>query len=396
MEVVMTSKSREHQDIAELLARNVALRAGRGPKFSIIIPTYNRARFIGRAVESALRQTQAGDEVIVVDDGSIDDTPRVLEEFGSRIAVLRSPRGGAGRARNLGVAHARGELVAFLDSDDEWLPRKLDVQRAFMAHRPEVLYCFTNFQVEDRHGHIHHRYLDRWPREHRTWEEALGPARSFASLAPLPDGLYDFSVFSGDLYRWQLTGLYVLTDTLVVRRAQAGDALHFAEDVPTLEDLECFCRLAQRGPAAFLDIETARQRDHDAGRLSQSDTLDKLDVRVRLVDRFWGADEAFLDQHDDVYQRTLHQLEEQRIKALLAGGRNAEARALLARLPWHPWRLELLARMPAALSLLALRMRRAALAERLPRVRATIPDAPHHVAPDLPRRPRALRPQPVH
>jgi hypothetical protein len=388
MEVVMTSKSRERQDLQELLARNVARRAARGPTFSIIVPTYNRAGLVGRAVESVLRQTHAGDEVIVVDDGSTDDTPRVLEEFGSRITVLRTPRGGAGRARNLGIERARGELIAFLDSDDEWLPRKLDVQRALMAHRQDVLYCFTNFQVEDRHGHIHHRYLDRWPREHRTWEEALGAARSFSSLAPLPEGLYDFSVFAGDLYRWQLTGLYVLTDTLVVRREQAGDALHFAEDLPTFEDLECFCRLAQRGTAAFLDIETARQSDHESGRLSQLDALDKLDVRVRLVDRFWGTDSAFLDQHDDVYQRTLQQLELRRVKVLLASGKNQEARAALARLGWHPWHLELLARMPAALSLLALRIRRAARAERLPRVRATVPDLPRH--------PRALPAQPAH
>lgn len=392
----MTSKSREQNDIVELLARNIAMRAARGPSFSVVIPTYNRARLVGRAVESALRQTRAGDEVIVVDDGSLDDTRRVLEEFGSRVTVVRTTHGGAGRARNLGVARARGELVAFLDSDDEWLPRKLDVQRAFMARCKDVLYCFTNFQVEDRRGHIHHRYLDRWPREHRTWEDALGPARGFSSLAPLPDGLYDFSVFTGDLYRWQLTGLYVLTDTLVVRREQAGEALRFAEDVPTLEDLECFCRLAQRGTAAFLDIETARQRDHGGGRLSQIDPLERLDVRLRLIERVWGADEAFLDQHDEVYRRARRTLEERRVKALLRGGRNQEARAALARLDRHPWQLELLARLPAPLTLLALRLRRAAMAGRLPRVRATIPDRQRDPHQDRTRPPRALRPQPVH
>jgi hypothetical protein len=380
--ITVTSRRRDRQALQELIVRSVAsMRPVQGPRFSVIIPTHNRATLIGRALESALRQTQRGDEVIVVDDGSSDDTPRVLEEFGDRIVTLRVDRGGAGRARNLGIARARNELVAFLDSDDEWLPRKLDIQRAFMAHRPDVLYSFTNFQVEDRHGHILHRYLDRWPREHQTWEEALGRAQAFSSVAPLPDGLYDFSVFTGDLYRWQLTGLYILTDTLVVRREPAGDALRFAEDLPTFEDLECFFRLARQGRAAFLDIETARQRDHATGRLSQMEALHKIDARIRLLDRFWGADPAFLAEHQDLYHRTLQELEEQRIKALLVCGMNQEAREALARLDHHPWQLELLSRLPASLSLLALELRRAARHERLPRVRASGRVARHEVGP---------------
>lgn len=368
-------------EIQALLARTVAsVRAARGPSVSVIVPTYNRAALIGRALESALRQTRPGDEVIVVDDGSVDDTPRVLEEFGNRIVAIRAARGGAGRARNLGLARARGELVAFLDSDDEWLPRKLDIQRAFMTHRPDVLYSFTNFQVEDRRGRIYHRYLDRWPREHQRWEAALGPAQAFSSLAPLPDGLYDFSVFAGDLYRWQLTGFYVLTDTLVVWRQRAGDALRFAEDVRTFEDLECFIRLARRGTAAFLDIETARQHDHEGGRLSEAALLHKLDARLLLMGRFWGADPPFLDRHGELYRRTLQQLEVQRIKALLVCGKNQEARAALARLERHPWQLELLARLPAPLSLLALQLRRATRPARLPRVRATGKPEPHDAA----------------
>jgi glycosyltransferase involved in cell wall biosynthesis len=335
------------------------LRGAADPAFSIIIPTYNRAAFIGRAVESVLCQTRPGDEVIVVDDGSGDDTPRILERFGDRIIVIRGPRGGAGRARNLGVRRARNELVAFLDSDDEWLPGKLDLQRAFMSSRPDVLYCFSNFQVADREGRIHHGYLVRWPREHRTWEEALGPGRSFSSLAPLPAGARDFPVYICDLERWQLTGFYVLTDTLVVRREQAGDALHFAEDLPTYEDLECFIRLARRGPAAFLDVDTARQRDHDGERLSRFDVLNKLDARIRLIGQLWGTDEAFLAQHGALYRRTLAELEEQRIRALLVGGKNQQAREILARLDRPPWQLRLLARLPASLSLRALQLRRA-------------------------------------
>jgi glycosyltransferase involved in cell wall biosynthesis len=332
------------------------MRAKRAPGFSIIIPTYNRAAFIERAIDSVLSQIRPADEVIVVDDGSDDETPYILGKLGDRITVIRSARSGAGRARNLGLQRARKPLVAFLDSDDEWLPGKLDVQRAFMASRPDVLYCFTNFRVESRDGSILHRYLDRWHREHRTWEDAMGMGRSFSLLAPLPRGVPDFQVFEGDLYRWQLTGNYVLTDTLVVRREQAGDALRFAEDLVTYEDLECFVRLSRRGKAAFLDIETAHQRDHDGGRLSQVDQVDKIDARLQLIGRLWGADKQFLKLHSGLYRRTVQELQERRIKALLVSGDIHGAKIELAKMTTSSWQLRLMTQLPVPLSRLALQL----------------------------------------
>jgi glycosyltransferase involved in cell wall biosynthesis len=103
------------------------------PLLSVVIPTWNRARLVREAVESALAQGR-GVEVVVVDDGSTDGTADELgARFGSRIKLLRLPRrGGVGAARNAGVRQARGELLAFLDSDDLWLPGKLDAElRAF-------------------------------------------------------------------------------------------------------------------------------------------------------------------------------------------------------------------------------------------------------------------------
>lgn len=377
------SSNRDSQ-MRDLLSwsRTRGMRAKRAPGFSIIIPTYNRAAFLERAIDSVLSQIRPGDEVIVVDDGSDDDTPHILGKFGDRITVIHADHGGAGRARNLGLQRARKPLVAFLDSDDEWLSGKLDVQRAFMAHRPDILYCFTNFRVESRSGEIQHRYLDRWPREHRTWEEAMGPGRSFSLLAPLPRGVRDFMVYEGDLYRWQLTGNYVLTDTLVVRREQAGDALRFPEDLATYEDLECYVRLARRGRAAYLDIETAHQRDHAGGRLSQIDRVEKLDARIQLIGRVWGVDKQFLKRHNAVYRRTLQELQERRIKAMLVDGHVHKAKAELAKLTTSSWQLRLMAQLPVPLSRLALQLRNAVQANlglRVASARST--PEPRHVPP---------------
>jgi glycosyltransferase involved in cell wall biosynthesis len=89
---------------------------------SVVIPTYNRASIVPRAIESALAAVRSGDEVIVVHDGSTDDTARRLQEYGSHIRYLPSGHGGVAAARNLGVREARAPLVAFLDSDDKWMP----------------------------------------------------------------------------------------------------------------------------------------------------------------------------------------------------------------------------------------------------------------------------------
>ena len=110
------------------------------PLLSVVIPTRNRARMVGEAVESALRQRNGEVEVIVVDDESTDDTANVLErDFASRIHLLRLPhRRGAGGARNAGVRQASGELLAFLDDDDLWLPGKLDAELRVFERFPEA------------------------------------------------------------------------------------------------------------------------------------------------------------------------------------------------------------------------------------------------------------------
>ncbi|PIE62074.1 MAG: glycosyl transferase [Desulfobacterales bacterium] len=110
---------------------------------SVIIPTYNRSHVLKRAVDSVLAQDYSSFEVIVVDDGSTDDTPSLLAGYGARIRVLRQANQGVSAARNLGIRESRGAFVAFLDSDDAWTPDKLGVQTAFMMAHPDCLICQT-------------------------------------------------------------------------------------------------------------------------------------------------------------------------------------------------------------------------------------------------------------
>ena len=103
------------------------------PRISAVIPAYNAASFVCRAIDSALVQTIPPCEVIVVDDGSSDATARVVGNYGSRVRLLRQKNGGPGAARNFGVRECQGDWVALLDADDEWLPHKLERQAGFIG-----------------------------------------------------------------------------------------------------------------------------------------------------------------------------------------------------------------------------------------------------------------------
>ncbi|HEY2324319.1 MAG TPA: glycosyltransferase family A protein, partial [Thermoanaerobaculia bacterium] len=112
---------------------------------SVVIPSYNYARYLGEAIDSALAQTLPPLEVIVVDDGSTDETSEVLATYADRIRVLRQKNSGVAVARNSGIAAAHGEYVAFLDADDIWLPRKLELQMARFDESIGLVHCGVEF-----------------------------------------------------------------------------------------------------------------------------------------------------------------------------------------------------------------------------------------------------------
>lgn len=140
---------------------------------SIIIPNYNNAEFLNSSVTSALSQDYPNIEVIVVDDGSTDDSVMILKEFGSKIRFLRQPNAGAAAARNLGIRNASGEYLAFLDSDDVWRTSKITTQMMKVnASDYGLVYCsLQEFYLNGNKGLIHspkfegycYKYFKRYP-----------------------------------------------------------------------------------------------------------------------------------------------------------------------------------------------------------------------------------------
>ena len=119
------------------------------PEVSVIIPTYNSAKYVVEAVESVLAQTWQDFEILVIDDGSTDETAQVMHRYEVPVRYIHQQNGGVAVARNRGIAESRGRYVAFLDADDTWLPHKLERQMEALHQQPHDQVCYSAFTVVD-------------------------------------------------------------------------------------------------------------------------------------------------------------------------------------------------------------------------------------------------------
>ena len=126
------------------------------PRVSVIIPTYNCARFIERTINSVLSQTYRDYEVIVVDDGSMDETQTLMQQYNKPVRYVYQKNQGASSARNAAVSHATGEFIAYLDADDVWNPDKLARQVEYLDSHPMCGLVHTEVSVIDEEDHVLH------------------------------------------------------------------------------------------------------------------------------------------------------------------------------------------------------------------------------------------------
>lgn len=124
------------------------------PTISVVIPAYNRARYLGDTIRSVLDQTRPPDELIVVDDGSTDETPVVIASFGAQVRGIQQPNRGAATARNVGLHAATGDAIAFLDSDDQWLPPFLETMSAELEAQPGAKGVYSAARCVDSDGNL--------------------------------------------------------------------------------------------------------------------------------------------------------------------------------------------------------------------------------------------------
>jgi glycosyltransferase involved in cell wall biosynthesis len=212
----------------------------------VVIPTYNRARSVGRAIDSALAQGHPELEVLVVDDGSTDDTEaRVGRRADRRLRYVRRPHAGVSATRNAGVALASGELVSFLDSDDAWKPDKTEREVDFLARHPEVDAVFTDLEKHD--GGV---YVPSFMRESPLFSRRL-------EGVGYPDGLV---LPRREMYLYLLQEVFVKPSALTLRRAAFLRAGGFDESWSSSEDWEFLLRFARWGQFGYIDRPLATLR----------------------------------------------------------------------------------------------------------------------------------------
>ena len=123
---------------------------------SVVVPTYNAGRYVGEAIESVLRQTYKNFELIVIDDGSTDNTEEVVKRYGKQVRYIKQKNSGIAEARNRGIHAARGELISFLDADDVFLKHKLERQVRYMSDHPDCAMVYGNYSMMDEDGTLIH------------------------------------------------------------------------------------------------------------------------------------------------------------------------------------------------------------------------------------------------
>ena len=262
------------------------------PRVSVIIPTYNRAAAVQEAVASVLAQTCRDFELLVVDDGSTDGTAAALARCGGEIRVLRSPRRqGVSAARNAGIAAARGEWLAFLDSDDLWLPEKLARQMAFMSAHPGLLLSQTE---------------EIWMR----WGVKVNPPRSHGKEG-------------GRIFLRSLERCLVSPSAVVLHRRLLEDHGGFDEDLPAAEDYDLWLRLSWRYEVGFLPEPLIIKRGGHADQLSRQWGLDRW--RIRALQKILAEPEL-----PQPYRRAARRMLEKKSAIYAQGcekrGKTAEAR----------------------------------------------------------------------
>lgn len=210
----------------------------KSPLVSVIIPTYNRWPMVGEAVDSVLRQTYTSFEILVVDDGSTDETVTALRGRDWRLRILSQPNGGVAAARNTGVRHAWGKYLAFLDSDDLWLPRKLEVQTVFMERNSGVAICQTEEIWVRRGVRVNPKIKHRKP--------------------------------SGDIFRRCLDLCVVSPSAVMIAKEFFSQIGGFDETFPVCEDYDLWLRIAVEQPVPLIESPLVVKRGGHADQLSHS------------------------------------------------------------------------------------------------------------------------------
>jgi len=295
------------------------------PEISVIVPTYNREGFLGSTLDSILSQTVPPAEVIVVDDGSTDGTREMVSsQYGDRVRYVSIPNSGVCRARNIGVGSSRCPWIAFCDSDDLWLPRRLEAQIQLCGLDPRVEYLFTDFYYVNKAVRSSQSKFC----ESAAWQAKLRACGKGEGFSVIEEPLYlDFMSFGP---------IFPSTVLMTRRRIDAMGGFDERWTRTSIEDFDFTLRCLQTPPFGVVSEPLAEIRRHDSNAsgnrvrdlVAYVDILEYSKIHHRLgpenaraIDghvlkaSIDGAELAFAGGQLDIVKRLLETIPSSRLKA---------------------------------------------------------------------------------
>ena len=234
------------------------------PKISVVIPVYNGSKYIEETLNSVLNQSYKDFEIIVIDDGSTDNTSEIVNRFPSPVRLIQNKHNGKSFSRNIGIRAARGELISFVDADDLWMPNKLEVQIEYLKNHPEFEWIYSDCYIfEGSSEHI----VDIWSRTAKK-------------------------IYSGNILKQLLNDCLIPSPTPMVSRRIFDDVGFFDETFlrHQPEDWDMWLRIASRYPIGSINEPLALLRKHENSLTAKEDPLKTFEGIMYVVQRAISRD----------------------------------------------------------------------------------------------------------
>lgn len=254
---------------------------------SVIIPTYNCAEFLPSTIESVVDQSYTSVEIIVVDDGSTDDTKNILEPYLDKITYIYQNNQGVSAARNRGIQEIKGELVAFIDADDCWYKDKLKLQLEILNTHDDIIGVFSDFGIANEAGevysktHVKHNYRV-FATFNLDWQDIFSNKIILPNSSADKESHGDVEVYFGSMFRALFLGNFINTSSLILRKNAIEHYGVFNHERKTQEDYEFWLKIAKQENFAYINCPLlySRRRANQLTSLSNQIDISKNSLEV--------------------------------------------------------------------------------------------------------------------
>ncbi len=301
-------------------------------KVSVVIPTFNRKKFISQAIDSVMRQTLSDYEIIVVDDGSTDGTQNILSSYRDKIKYFNTDHGGPAHARNIGMRSAKGEYISFLDSDDLYYSYKLELQVSILEKFPNIGMVCTEASAFDDHGYWDEFHLKKYHRS-AFEKDNFSYEKIFTENVLLNDldlklcNWGNKRVYIGDIFDHYFQNLMMMSPSVMFRRSILDAVGLQNEHYSLFEEYDFLLRICKKYKVAFIDVPTYKVRYHD-GQMSNARRRDGIHVTIEkqkklleIAETYGLYDYEYYDSHKELVDRRLAVLHKALAIPLMAKGK---------------------------------------------------------------------------